>query len=217
MSKPEVHVERDTVRVVVGAPLSGEAKKRADLKGRNQSVTRPIPRISGDVLPTKRGRDRKMTPRKMLNGINKYFEHCETTDDMPSIKGMMIHLKMYREDFYRYVKDGRYADMLEHAKLIISHWAERAVWESKGMAAGKIAYMKNVHDWSEKIDTHNISEVRQITVEEATSKIKMLAPLLLEVLKSQNTVNQIARPDGDGVIVEADYEESAVTANQNQA
>jgi KaiC/GvpD/RAD55 family RecA-like ATPase len=138
----------------------------------------------------------------MLNGINRYFEYCETTDDMPSIKGMMIHMKMYRDDFYRYAKDGRYAEMLEQARLIIDHWAERAVWESKGMAAGKIAYMKNVHSWAEKIDTNNVTEIRKVSVEEATSRIKMLAPLLLDVLKSQNTVNQIARPDGDGVVVE---------------
>lgn len=210
MSETVVHVVPSQSKVTEEQPLDGYAKEKAVLRGRNQSVTRPIPRLSSDIIPTKMGRKRKMTPTKMLNGINRFFKFCEEHDEMPTIKGMMIHMKMYREDFYRYAKDPIYMDMMEQARLIVSHWAEIDVYNTKGMAAGKIAYMKNVEGWSEKVESKNQTEVRQISVDEAISKIEMLAPRLLEVMKSQNTVNQIANP-----VEDAEYEKTPTSADKN--
>ena len=81
--------------------------------------------------------------------------------------------------------------------MIIAEWAERDVYNTKGMAAGKIAYMKNVHAWAEKLESQNYTEQRVITVEEARAKIQMLAPKLLEVLRNSNVMNQIAMRDAE--------------------
>jgi hypothetical protein len=58
------------------------------------------------------------------------------------------------------------------------------VFNTKRMASGKIAYMKNVHGWAEKLESQNYTEQRVVTVEEARAKIQMLAPKLLEVIKT---------------------------------
>jgi len=179
-------------------------ERRIALQQSNATVTRPIPRIDSDVVKRKKtgGRKKQYTPTRMKNAINKYFQFCEENDEIPSIKGMMIHLKMYPETFYIYLKYPEFSDIMEHARLIISHWMEMDVYNTRGMAAGKIAYMKNVHDWCERTESNNKTEVRVVSVEEARAKIEMLAPKLLQILQSAETVNQIAAP-----VIEAEVEE----------
>lgn len=172
--------------------------RREDLKEKNDTVRRPIPRIDKGIL--KRSH-KKYTPTRMKNGINKYFEWCEDNDECPSIKGMMIHLKMYKDTFYNYIKYPEFTDLLEHARMIIANWAEMDVYSTKGMAAGKIAYMKNIHGWSDKLETNNFTEQRIITVDEAKVTIEKLAPQLLEFLKNATAVDQMA------TIEDAEYEE----------
>ena len=177
----------------------GEYKlRKLQLEG-NKIVTRPLARLDDDVIPRKsksaQGRKRKYTPTTLKNKINKYFEWVEQNDEVPSIKGLMIFCKMYKDAFYKYIKEPEFVDILEHAKMIIAEWAETDVYTTKGIAAGKIAYMKN------KLETNNVTEQRIISVEEATAKINMLAPKLLELLKNQNVVNQIASKD---VVVDAE-------------
>jgi len=178
-------------------------RKELDSQG-NKTVTRPIPRIDKDVLKRNTGgRKKKYTPTRMKNEINRYFEHCETNDLVPSIKGMMIFLKMYKDMFYTYLKYDGFTDLLEHARMIISEWAESDVYNTPGQAAGKIAYMKNLHGWSDKLETKNESEVRTISsVEEARLTIKTLAPQLLEVLKSEQVSSQIANEIEEAEIIE---------------
>lgn len=155
----------------------------------NRTVVRPIPRLKKGRLTV--GNKYKYTPVRMRNGINKYFEWCENTDNVPSITGMMIHLGMMKQMFYKYLGYPDFTDMMEHARLIIKNWAEDDVYRSKGMAAGKIAYMKNLHGWSDKLETKNESTVVQVTPEQARLRIEQLAPQLLEVLQSENMVKQI--------------------------
>lgn len=177
------------------ATTADYALRRKELDGQgNKVVTRPIPRIDKDVIKGNRGgRKKKYTPTRMKNEINRYFEHCENNDLVPSIKGMMIFLKMYKDMFYTYLKYPDFTDLLEHARMIISEWAETDVYNTPGQAAGKIAYMKNLHGWSDKLETKNESEVRQISsVEEARRTITALAPQLLEALKSEQLTNQLA-------------------------
>lgn len=158
----------------------------------NRTIVRPIQKLDNSVLKRKGGRPRKFTPQKMLNRINKYFKFCEDTDSMPSIGGMMVHMKMYSSQFYGYLKHDDYSDMLEQARLTIKNWVEDDVYSTNGRTDGKIAYMKNVHAWADKLETKNETEVVHIvSVDEARAKIELLAPLLLDVLKSEGTVNQI--------------------------
>ena len=127
----------------------------------------------------------------MRNGINKYFAWCEENDRVPSIKGMMIHLKMYRDQFYQYSEYPEFKQIMESAKQVIIEWCENDIYRTPGPAAGKIAYMKNVHDWSEKIDQNmNQTVTKVMSLEDAKARIAALAPLLLEQLKG-TTLAQI--------------------------
>lgn len=162
----------------------------------NTFVKRTIGRLDVDIVKeTKKsnaGRKKKYTPTKMKNAINKYFEVCEETDDIPSIKGLMIHLKMYKDVFYAYLDYPEFSSMMEQARMMIANWIETDIYKTKGIAAGKIAYAKNLHGWSDKIDTTSTVTKTVITVDQARAKIEMLAPKILELLKNSNIVNQLA-------------------------
>lgn len=168
--------------------------KKKLLQKDNTNVRRPIERLDRQVLKST-GRRKKTTPRRMMNGINRYFEWCEKNDEVPSIKGMMIHLKMMRDQFYTYLKYPEFTEILEHARMIIANWAEMDVYSTKGMAAGKIAYMKNVHGWADKLDQKQEVTHKEMTPEEARQRIEQLAPKLLESLKSSEVVKQLVKDD----------------------
>ncbi len=187
----------------VESPSEYKMRKR-ELTAENQLITRPIPRIKDDILKTNRpGRKKKYTPTKLKNGINKYFEWCETEDEMPSIKGLMIHLGMYRDVFYKYAKYPETMEIIEHAKMIIANWAEEDVYNTRGMAAGKLAYMKNVHTWADKLETKNENANTNVVLDvaAATKRIEMLAPRLLELLESSEVVKQIGRDTIDAEVI----------------
>jgi hypothetical protein len=165
--------------------------------------TSPIARVGPEAL--RQGRPYKLTPTKLRNSINKYFEWCESDDVIPSIKGLCIFCKIYRDTFYKYIAKEVYSDIIEQAKMIISNWIETDIYNTRGIAAGKISYAKNVHGWSDKLETNNTTEVRQITVQEATAKIEMLAPKLLELLRNTNITNQMGRKaKGEQAVVNAE-------------
>ena len=150
---------------------------------RNYLVKTPIQRLD-KKCGSRAGRPKKYSTTKMRNGINKYFAWCEENDRVPSIKGMMIHLKMYRDQFYQYSEYPEFKQIMESAKQVIIEWCENDIYRTPGPAAGKIAYMKNVHDWSEKIDQNmNQTVTKVMSLEDAKARIAALAPLLLEQLK----------------------------------
>ena len=175
---------------------SEEYLDRANELRNNRAVRRPISKLDSKVLKKASGRPRAMTPRVMLNRINKYFEHCEEVDDIPSISGMILYLKLYKNAFYNYLKDPDYEEILEQARLVIKTWIETDIYKCEGRTEGKIAYMKNIHGWADKIETKNETEVKQVLdVSSARAKIESLAPMLLEVLKNSNVVDQIAHKE----------------------
>lgn len=181
--------------------------KRQALK-KNELVRQPIARMDGSVLPGQKkkatcGRKKKYTPTKMKNAINGYFDWCEENDRIPSIKGLMIHLKMYRDQFYQYLEYPEFTDIMEHARLIIAEWCENDVYRTRGQAAGKIAYMKNVHDWSEKTE-NNTTVTKIVTADEARAKIEMLAPKLLEALRNTDVLKQLVPQQQEEKVVEAE-------------
>ena len=173
----------------------------------NSRVTRPIPRISKDIIPRKGqtcGASKKHTPTTMVNGINRYFAWCENKDEVPTIKGMMIHLKYFPKTFYKLIADPEYAEIMEWARMLIKSWMEIDVYNTPGPAAGKITYMKNTHDWSEKISTENKTEVTQVmTTDEARIQLQALAPLLIDLVqKDQTVVEQIGNVQDAEIIEE---------------
>ena len=181
-------------------------ERSASLK-RNYVVKTPIARIGNHKSP-KTGRPKKITPTKMRNGINDYFKWCEENDRVPSIKGMMMHIKMERDQFYKYLEYDAYRNMLENARTAISEWVENDIYRTPGQCAGKIAYAKNIHGWADKIDTTSVNENRNttvLTVEDAKAKIASLAhlinPELLEAVAGRYTLNQIAHQEAEVVNV----------------
>lgn len=174
-------------------------EKKAKLKG-NFIVKTQMARIQKPKV--KHGRSKAKTPRQMLNGINSYFGWCEENDRVPSIKGMMLHIKMMRDTFYRYMQDPEYVDIMEQAKLVITEWVENDIYATPGQAAGKIAYAKNIHGWADKIDTTSVNENRNttiLTVEDAKAKIASLAhlinPELLEAVAGRYVQAQIGHAE----------------------
>jgi hypothetical protein len=160
----------------------------------NHFVKKQIPKIDKMFVTSTKGKGgmpRSYTPTKMKNSVNRYFEHCEKEDEVPSISGLMIHLKMYSNQFYAYSKYPEFVDLIEHTRLIIANWCENDVYKTKGLATGKIAYMKNVHNWTEKISSENTNITATISVDQARAKIEMLAPKLLELLKNTTVMEQI--------------------------
>lgn len=187
-------------------PLDDYGQRKAQLKTNGNGVmTRPIGRLDKDIASGKgKKRVTKYTPVRMVNAINKYFEWCERNDEVPTIKGMMLHLKLYPTTFYKLIEDVRFQDILETARMHIANWAEIDVYNTPGQAAGKIAFMKNIHGWTDKLKTENSTEVKQImTTEQATAKISELAPLLLSVLNNQRVVEQLGHKVEEAEIVEA--------------
>lgn len=182
--------------------LDDFGKAKQALSG-NMRVRRPIGRIDRDILTSKKKTcPKKYTPLRLVNGINRYFTRCEKNDDVPSIKGMMISLKLYPNHFYKMVKDPEFSDVLEWARMMIKNWAEIDVYNTPGPAAGKIAFMKNIHDWTDRLETKNETEVKQVmSTEQATSLLEEFAPLLLELMNDQRVVEQV------GAVQDAEFVE----------
>lgn len=166
--------------------MTDYAERKQTLEAANRYVKRPIEKMK---LPT--GRKRRFTTTTLRNAINKYFEWCEEQDEIPSIKGMMIKLNLYPETFYKMLKVEDYRPILERARLIIGEWMETDVYNTRGMAVGKINYMKNVWDWKDRTENETTVIKADLTPEMARAKIEMLAPKLLEVLQNANILNQL--------------------------
>ena len=148
----------------------------------------------------KTGRKRMFTPTRMRNEINKYLSWCEEKERVPSIKGLMIHLKMHKSQFYTYCEYPEFTDLMEQARLIISEWCENDLYHTHGAASGKIAYTKNIHGWTEKIEEQT---TRVISIDEAKAKLEMLLPSILEKIKKQSIEQKLSNSE-DAIIVEGD-------------
>lgn len=151
------------------------------------------------------GRKRSFTPTRMRNEINKYLTWCEENQRVPSIKGLMIHLKMHKSQFYTYCEYPEFTDLMEQARLIIGEWCENDVYHTPGAAGGKIAYMKNIHGWTEKIEQET---TRIISVDEAKARLEMLLPQLIEKIKQQSIEQKLIKED---VIVAEEVKEKEVS------
>jgi hypothetical protein len=176
-----------------------EEKEKALKK--NKVITTRIGRVPPKEK-IKKGRAFAITPRKLLYGVNSYFQWCEENDRVPSFNGMALHCKISRETLYRYMQNKDYERVLSNARLAMDEWVGNDIYATPGQAAGKIAYAKNIHGWAEKIDqnTTNETTVRTIlSVEDAKAKIASLAhlisPELLEAMAGKYVLNQITHDE----------------------
>lgn len=170
--------------------------ERKNALKKNELVRRPLGRLGKNFGRSKHGAEKQFTVARMRNGINKYFKRCEDRDEVPSLKGMMLYLDMHPSAFYKYLAYPDFTDLMETARLMILHWIELDVYATNGRPDAKIAYMKNVHGWTDKIETKNetlnVNANIAMTPEQAREKIARLAPMLLEMLDNQRVVDQVA-------------------------
>ena len=176
----------------------------AQLK-KNFVVKTEIARL--DTGKTRRtGKPKRHTVKTMTNAINKYFDWCMAKDRVPSIQGMMIHMKMRRDQFYEYVNYPEFRDTMEQARMIIAEWVANDIYRTPGQCAGKIAYAKNLHGWADRLSTENINTTEITTkvvlsVEDARAKIASLAhlidPKLLEDLAGNYVTAQIGHQEAE--------------------
>jgi hypothetical protein len=191
-----MHIMAKKELITDGAFDDLSEEKKASLKS-NRVVRTQIGRIVSEKV--RKTRQKRKTPRQVQNSINAYFSWCEDNDRVPSINGMMLHMKFTRVHFYDLEKRPEYHDILDRARLAMAEWVESDIYQTPGQAAGKLAYAKNKWDWSEKVSTTNVNEninTTILTVEDARAKIAALAhlinPQLLEAVTSKYTLDQIA-------------------------
>ena len=188
--------------VVLAKDLNADVdsrKQKMDLS-KNYLVKTEI----GRVIKPRSGRQRKFTPTRMRNAINQYLQWCEENDRVPSIKGLMIHLKMHKSQFYTYCEYPEFTDIMEQARLVISEWCENDIYRTPGAASGKIAYMKNVHNWTERVEQE---VTRVVSVDEAKAKLEMLLPKIIESIKRQSIEQKLIKEDVVTIAPEAEKEE----------
>ena len=172
--------------------LNQDVASRKQVNAKEYVQSTPVRQIASISRLQKTGRKRTFTPTRMRNEINKYLSWCEENDRVPSIKGLMIHLKMHKSQFYTYCEYPEFTDLMEQARLVISEWCENDLYHTSGAAAGKIAYMKNIHGWTEKIEQET---TRVITVDEAKAKLEMLLPKIMETIKRHSIEQKLSTED----------------------
>jgi hypothetical protein len=195
IEKDDVYCQR-VIQHEKNPPRSKYKKEEIDnepdakiLRKANINVTKPITRLSNLS-----GRPKKYTPTKIRNAINSYFTDCERRDKIPSLKSMMLYLKMTQTTMYNYMCDPNFEQIFQQARIIISEWIESDIYSSKGQVGGKLAYAQNLHNWTNRTEVETSN--KEMTVEEAKAKIESLAPALLEMLKSSpELLKQLLPPE----------------------
>jgi hypothetical protein len=108
----------------------------------------------------------------------------------PNIKGMMLHLGMSRDQWYQYEKYPEMRPILDWARDAMEAWSMNDLWKTGTSNTNKQLVAKVNHGWQEENKTVHI----HMSKEQAVAKLEAFAPLLLELLKNQMLVNQIAQP-----------------------
>jgi hypothetical protein len=154
-------------------------------------------------VPRNIGRPKRYTPTKFRNRINDYFATCEKKQCYPNIKGMMLHLGMSKDQFYQYDKYPEMKPIVEWARTVMEDWSMNDLWHTATSNTNKQLVAKVNHGWAEE------KQITHINMDKGTAlaKLEALAPLLLEMLKSQMNLEQLLIPKlEDKSIQEAEYE-----------
>jgi hypothetical protein len=179
------------------SPATPEELAQVTDYNNNKLIRQPIARIDQDVMKnirkTKVGRKLKFTPTKLKNGVNGYFAECEKKDKVPSKTGLMLFLKMSPPMFYAYMDRVEFKEIMTFAEMIIEEWCSSDVYATPGAASGKIAYMKNKHDWREKQEIDQTTQ--NISIDEARIKIEAFLPQLLESIRKKAMDNKLEAPE----------------------
>lgn len=131
------------------------------------------------------GRRKKYTPITLKNRIIDYFSMMMALDRPPTKSGLMVHLKMCRDQYYQYEQYPEFANIMDQTSLIIENWAEERLVMGKYNPTGLVFMMKNRFGWkdTQTVETRNITPIEQLE-----ARIAALAPNLISYLGGTSNV-----------------------------
>lgn len=133
-----------------------------------------------NLSPT--GRRRKYTPQTIKNKIIDYFATIMTKNKPPTVSGLMVHLKMHRDQFYAYSGYPEFKDIMEQTRNMMENWYEESVALGRFNPGGLQFVLKNRFGWT---DTQTVKVENQVDERQLIAKIESLAPELAMIFQSQ--------------------------------
>lgn len=117
--------------------------------------------------------------RQMQKIIDKYFEECEESGEIPTVTGLGFVLDMNRQDLLNYencLENGRLkslddsakreiVDTIKRAKKYIESKYENALF-TNGKTVGAIFTLKNNYHWVDKQEIEQTNRTISIDIEE---------------------------------------------------
>lgn len=128
------------------------------------------------------GRKRKYTPAKIKNKIVEYFAKMKATNRPPTKSGLMVHLKMHRDQFYQYGTYPEFKDIMDQTAAMIENWYEEALILNKYSATGIQFALKNRFGWT---DTQVIKTEQAIDEGSLVARIEALSPELAAIFSNR--------------------------------
>lgn len=121
----------------------------------------------------KAGRPKKYTPNRLKNRIIDYFAMVKAKNKPPTISGLMVHLRMHRDQFYQYAAYPEYKDIMEQTKNMMENWYEESLILNKYSGSGIQFALKNRFGWT---DTQTVKVENGSDEASLIRKIEALAP-----------------------------------------
>jgi hypothetical protein len=153
------------------------------------------------------GRKRKYTPLRMKNRIIDYFATVRAKNKPPTKSGLMVHLKMHRDQFYAYSSYPEFKSIMEQTAQMMENWYEESLILNKYNNSGIQFALKNRFGWT---DTQTVRVEDGVNAEDMLiRKIEALAPQLVGFFQKSNEDDERRQIAHDTAkIIEVSYEVS---------
>lgn len=152
-----------------------------------------------NLSPT--GRRRKYTPLTIKNKIVDYFATVMAKNKPPTVSGLMVHLKMHRDQFYAYSGYPEFKEIMEQTKNLMENWYEESVALGRFNPSGLQFVLKNRFGWT---DTVNVKQEVTLDEKQLVARIESLAPELAELFSTAGQLKMLENtpPVLEGVVVD---------------
>jgi hypothetical protein len=148
------------------------------------------------------GRKKKYTPAKMKNKIIEYFAKMKAMSRPPTKSGLMVHLKMHRDQFYQYATYPEFKDIMEQTATMIENWYEEALILNKYNASGIQFALKNRFGWT---DSTTLKLEQNNSEDNLVRKIESLAPELAGFFKAMSDKMSAEVDIPKQIMIEAEF------------
>jgi hypothetical protein len=106
------------------------------------------------------GRPQKFDdPIAFREQLEEYFEKCQTTDLLPTITGLAVHLGTDRKTLYNYKSKDTFSPLIKEALTRCENTIEQLALQGKLNPAMSIFSLKNNYGWVDKTEVDNKHEV----------------------------------------------------------